>query len=168
MLYKQAIKTFTSDINEEMKNRQVILDFIKNNPDILTRNNKIAHLTGSAMVFNHNFTKTLMIHHNIYQSWGWTGGHADGQEDLLKVAVKEAKEETGLERLTIFYRIRLFLWIFCQCLAITKMENTYLLTCIFSLCYALQANEEDQVFVKPDEEQRVVSWIVLDEIEKLC
>ena len=38
-----------------------------------------------------------MIHHNIYNSWGWTGGHADGNSDLIKVAIKEAQEETGIK-----------------------------------------------------------------------
>ena len=38
-----------------------------------------------------------MIHHNIYNSWGWTGGHADGDSDLIKVSIKEAKEETGIK-----------------------------------------------------------------------
>ena len=37
-----------------------------------------------------------MIYHNIYQSWGWTGGHCDGEEDVLSVAIRELKEETGI------------------------------------------------------------------------
>ena len=37
-----------------------------------------------------------MLYHNIYQSWSWSGGHADGEGDLLSVAMKEVKEESGL------------------------------------------------------------------------
>ena len=37
-----------------------------------------------------------MVYHNIYNSWSWTGGHADGETDLLSVAIREAKEETGI------------------------------------------------------------------------
>ena len=40
-----------------------------------------------------------MVYHNIYNSWSWTGGHADGEEDLLAVAIREAQEETGLQKL---------------------------------------------------------------------
>ena len=40
-----------------------------------------------------------MIFHKIYNSWSWTGGHADGDSDLLKVAIKEASEETGLKNI---------------------------------------------------------------------
>ena len=38
-----------------------------------------------------------MAYHNIYHSWAWTGGHADGEKDLLSVAIREAKEETGIK-----------------------------------------------------------------------
>ena len=56
----------------------------------------MAHMTASSWIVNEDYTKVLMIYHNIYNSWAWTGGHADGDEDLLHVAVKEAREETGL------------------------------------------------------------------------
>ena len=45
---------------------------------------------------NESHDKILGIYHKIYQSWGWVGGHADGNADLLAVAVKEVQEETGL------------------------------------------------------------------------
>ncbi len=41
-----------------------------------------------------------MIHHNIYNSWAWTGGHSDNEKDQLKVAIKELKEETGVKNPT--------------------------------------------------------------------
>ncbi len=34
-------------------------------------------------------TKTLMVHHNIYNTWAWTGGHADGDKDMLEIAIKD-------------------------------------------------------------------------------
>ena len=40
-----------------------------------------------------------MAHHNIYRVWAWTGGHADGESDLLSVALREAREETGVTHL---------------------------------------------------------------------
>ena len=49
-------------------------------------------MTSSGLIFNKNLDKILMVHHNIYNTWSWTGGHADGEDDLLKVAIKEAKE----------------------------------------------------------------------------
>ena len=61
---------------------------INKNDDVLVRDNEIAHITSSGFIVNKLRTKVLMIHHNIYNSWGWTGGHADGDEDLLYVAMK--------------------------------------------------------------------------------
>lgn len=88
-------------VNEQDKNdRKVILDYINDYKDnILTRDNEIAHMTSSAFILNKTCDKVLMIHHNIYNTWTWTGGHADGEEDLLTTAIKEAMEETGLKKL---------------------------------------------------------------------
>ncbi|GHU00429.1 NUDIX hydrolase [Alphaproteobacteria bacterium] len=64
--------------------------------NIYTRDNVIGHVCASAFVLNQEHTKVLMAHHNIYNSFAWLGGHADGEPDLLAVAVKEAREESGL------------------------------------------------------------------------
>ena len=53
-------------------------------------------MTASAWVVNRERTKVLMVYHNIYNSWSWLGGHADGETDLLSVAVREVKEEAGI------------------------------------------------------------------------
>ena len=67
------------------------------NPDCLDRTNQIAHFTTSIWVANKERTKTLMVYHNIYNSWSWIGGHADGEEDLSQVALRELEEETGVK-----------------------------------------------------------------------
>lgn len=61
------------------------------------------HFSASAMIFNPSMTKTLLIYHKLYDSWGWTGGHMDGETDFLTVAIKEAQEETGLVELKPLY-----------------------------------------------------------------
>ena len=48
---------------------------------------------------NGDGTRVLMAHHNLYRVWAWTGGHADGDGDLLSVALREAREETGVEHI---------------------------------------------------------------------
>ena len=48
-------------------------------------------------VVNPQRTKVLMVYHNIYDSWSWSGGHADGEEDLAAVAMRELEEETGVQ-----------------------------------------------------------------------
>ncbi len=83
----------------ERVDKEVMLDFIKKNEDVTTRNNKIAHFTTSAWIVNKKRDKVLMIHHNIYNSWAWVGGHADGDDNLERVIKKEIEEETGLVNL---------------------------------------------------------------------
>ena len=68
---------------------------------LLLRDCAYAHMTASSIIVNGARTKTLMAFHKIYQSWAWTGGHADGETDLLHVAMREAKEETGIEHLRL-------------------------------------------------------------------
>lgn len=81
---------------QERRDRELILDFIRQNDDAFLRSNRIAHITASAWVTNPTRDRVLMVYHKIYRSWSWCGGHADGDRDLLRVALKECREETGL------------------------------------------------------------------------
>ena len=81
---------------QEMRDKQEILRFLERNDDAFLRQNRIAHMTASAWVVNPGRDKVLMVYHKIYDSWSWTGGHADGEEDLLAVALREVTEETGV------------------------------------------------------------------------
>lgn len=81
---------------QERHDQALILDFLSRNEDAFLRSNRLAHMTASAWIVNPARTKTLMVYHKLYDSWSWTGGHADGETDLLAVALKEAQEETGI------------------------------------------------------------------------
>ena len=70
--------------------------------NILTRENEEAHVSASAWVMNETLDQVLMAYHNIYQSYSWLGGHADGDPDLFAVALREAKEESGITELAPF------------------------------------------------------------------
>jgi len=87
--------------NQENQDKKVILDFIQQFPhNILSRDNEFAHITSSGFIMNETLDKVLMVHHNIRNTWAWTGGHVDGDSNFLHVAIKEAKEETGVKGLT--------------------------------------------------------------------
>lgn len=95
--YRKAISDYIPVNMQEKSDKKIMLDYIDAfHQNILKRENKIAHMTSSALILNESLDKILMIHHNIYNTWTWTGGHADGDADMLTVAVKEAKEETGI------------------------------------------------------------------------
>ena len=74
-----------------------ILQWMERYGDQLLTRMPEGHLTAAGFIFNPERTKALMIYHNIYRSWAWTGGHADGERDLLAVALRETREESGLE-----------------------------------------------------------------------
>ncbi len=73
--------------------------FVEAHPDCLLRTQLSGHLTGSAWVVNASRTRTLLTHHRKLDKWLQLGGHADGDPDLLAVALREAGEESGLTRL---------------------------------------------------------------------
>ena len=96
-MFKKQIQSYVPMNEQEVQDQKVILNYIKLfEHNILTRENEFAHLTSSGFILNEARDKVLMIYHNLYNSWAWTGGHADGEADLLAVAIKEAKEETGV------------------------------------------------------------------------
>mgnify|MGYP002545656489 CR=1 FL=1 len=82
---------------QEAVDRDVMLHFLRENTDAFTRENLVAHFTASSWIVNSSRTHALMAWHNLYRAWSWTGGHADGETDLLSVALREAREETGVE-----------------------------------------------------------------------
>ena len=95
----QEIERFVPGCEQEERDRAVMLRFLHEHPDALLRENESAHLTASAWVLSPDRTRVVMVWHNLYRSWSWAGGHADGEEDLLAAAMREVTEETGLRRL---------------------------------------------------------------------
>lgn len=99
-MYVDDIKAFVPQTPAEAADQRQILDYVNQFPDtILTRENPIAHITASSFILSRDGNWVLMAHHNIYRVWAWTGGHADGDGDLLSVALREAREETGAEHI---------------------------------------------------------------------
>ena len=79
--------------------RQAMLDFAAAHPDCFERSNLVGHFTASAWLLDKTGTKALLMHHRKLDRWFQLGGHADGDADLLRVAVKEAQEESGVEHI---------------------------------------------------------------------
>ena len=146
---------------QEEKDKALILEWIRQNENAFSRENKVAHMTASAWVVNPERDKVLMVYHNIYDSWSWLGGHADGETDLLSVALREVKEEAGitkvhpvseeifsLESLTVDGHVK---------------KGTYVSSHLhLNATYLLEADSEEAVSIKADENSGV-AWFSPEE-----
>lgn len=90
------IRAYTPSCEQEVRDREQMLQIMRNSTNCLSRENTVAHFTVSAWTVNPERSKTLLVYHNIYDSWSWVGGHSDGEADLCSVAKRELEEETGI------------------------------------------------------------------------
>lgn len=98
--WAEPIVRFQAGDDREAQEQRMILEMIDRLGDaILTRESEIAHMTASSIIVSPDRRRTLMAFHRIYNSWAWTGGHADGESDFEAVARREAQEETGISGL---------------------------------------------------------------------
>ena len=97
MKLKEEIEKYVPYDEQEERDKEQMLKFINSFDDVLTRNNIFGHFSASAFVVNKEKTKMIVVYHIINDGWIYPGGHADGEEDLLSVAVREVEEETGLK-----------------------------------------------------------------------
>ncbi len=98
-MLREQLEKYIPFNEQEERDRQIMLRIMDTCDDYLLRSNETAHFTASAWIVNRSGNRVLLIYHNIYNSWTWTGGHADGEENLLRAALREAEEETGLKNL---------------------------------------------------------------------
>ena len=96
-MLKDEINAYIPFNEQEEKDKEQFLKFMEKFDDVLTRNNVLAHFSASAFVVNKERTKMLVVYHIINDGWIYPGGHADGIDDLLQVALREVEEETGLK-----------------------------------------------------------------------
>ena len=156
-----ALSRYIPCCEQERQDKDVMLYFLRQNPDALLRENKTAHFTASAWLLNHAHDKALMVWHNLYRSWSWTGGHADGEADLLCVALREAQEETGLVEIAPASRDIFSL----EVLTVDGHEKrgVYVPSHLhLNVTYLLCADEAQPLRQKPDENSGV-QWFWLDD-----
>ena len=158
------LKKYNPLNDQEAGDKAEIIRRLESGEELFSRENSSAHFTASAWVVNKDKTKVLMAYHNLYDSWAWLGGHADGEQDLLKVAIKEVKEESGLTNVTPvtedIYSMEI--------LAVSGhyKKGKYVPSHLhLNLTYLLEADENEPLTVKPDENSQVGWFTPKDAIE---
>ena len=156
-----AIAAFKPSCPQEEADRELMLRALAGLRTPFSRASLTAHFTASAWIVNPARTKVLMVYHNLYDSWAWTGGHADGDADLLAVALREAREETGVEALRPvdgdIYSL--------ESLTVDGHEKhgAYVPSHLhLNVTYLLEADDTQPLRVKPDENSGV-RWFTLEE-----
>ncbi len=166
MNLQEVIAAYRPFNEQEARDQEQMLDLLRYAPDLLLRKNTAAHFTASAWVVSPQRDKVLLCWHNIFRSWAWLGGHADGEADLLSVALREVKEESGLvhvrpvsidpfslETLTVDGHIK---------------RGAYVSSHLhLNVTYLLEADPEEAVRSKPDENSGV-RWFDMEEGLAAC
>lgn len=163
MLYFEDINSYIPVNEQEEADLMVIKKFINDFKDYaLDRNNIYGHLTASAWVINKTGTKVLLNYHNIYKNWGWLGGHADNDKDLLNVALKEVNEESGLKNIIPVYNHPISL----EILPVSYHYKNAKFVCShlhYNLTYLIIADEHESLTIKPDENSGL-KWVDIDNV----
>ena len=145
---------------QEASDRQRMLQALDTFDDCFSRENPFGHFTASAWIVNPARDRVLMIYHNIYDAWSWTGGHADGERDLLSVACREAMEETGLTQVNPLSDGIFSL----EVLGVNghTKRGQYISSHVhWNVTYLLEADDTAAIRQNPDE-NRDVAWFPLD------
>lgn len=153
----QDIRNYIPINQQEAADQEQMLRYMAAHADYLERENQTAHFTASIWTVNKERTRTLMVYHNIYDSWSWIGGHADGNADLRSVAMRELQEETGvrnavlvspdifsLEILTVDGHVRRGIYV---------PSHLHL-----NITYLAEAEEGEALIVNKEENQAVKWW----------
>ena len=145
----------------EQADQQAILRYIRGH-DACFERSSIAHMACSIWVVDPSLEKTLLVYHNIYDSWSWIGGHADGEQNLAAVALRELAEETGVAHAVL---------VPCGIYSLDVLtvdghvkRGSYVSSHLhLNVTYLALADPHEQVRVKPDENSGV-RWVSLDEV----
>ena len=162
--WARIIADFEPKDGREAAERAEMLRLIERFGDaLLSRENAFAHMTASSIIVNRARTKTLMAYHKIYQSWAWTGGHMDGENDFEAVARREAQEETGISGLRRLGNGAASIEIL-PVWAHVKRGRDVGSHLHLNVSYLFEADDALPLAVKEDENS-AVGWIEVDKLE---
>ncbi|MGL4990682.1 MAG: NUDIX hydrolase [Sarcina sp.] len=164
MNYIDMIKNYKTETLAEISDKTIILELLDKFDDLLFRENKIAHFTSSAFAVNKEKNKALMIHHNIFDSWSFTGGHTDGDPNVINVALRELEEESGVKHYKLLSSTPISLDII-HVKGHMKNGNYVSPHLHLSFSFLVEVDENDKLTIKEDENSNV-AWIPLEKLNE--
>ena len=157
----QDIQNYKPFNEQEAVDQATMLQYMRENSNYLDRANQIAHFSTSIWTVNKERTKTLLVYHNIFNSWSWIGGHADGVEDLRSVALRELQEETGVANATLIspgiYSLEIIVVDGHVKKGLYVPSHLHL-----NVTYLAEANENETLTINRDENKAVQWWPLED------
>ncbi len=92
----RLLENYHPNSDDELCSKELIKSFVSSNEDCFLRSNLAGHITASCWLLSPKRDEVLLTHHKKIGLWLQLGGHADGDSDVLAVALKEAEEESGI------------------------------------------------------------------------
>lgn len=163
MNLRKEIEEFQPIDAQEIQDKITFLKWMDTYDNLLIRENSFCHFSSTALVLNKEKDKMLVVYHKINDGWIYPGGHADGEENLLNVAIREVEEETGQTASILsssIFAIQIFP-------VKGHMKNGKYVSAHTHLdvIYLLEANDKQELSFRK-EESNGVKWTSLKNIEE--
>jgi len=159
-LLLDQLSVYQATHTDEADTVERFIRFVASQPECFERSLAIGHITGSAWIVTPDGSEVLLTHHRKLDRWLQLGGHADGDPDVVAVALKEAREESGLEDFELVGDGIFDLDI--HPIPARKNEPEHL---HYDVRYVFRANGHTDFTVS--EESHDLRWVPIDEVQTL-
>ncbi len=150
------LHSYQTQFSEEKGFVVRFLELLKSK-DAFERTHLPGHITGSTWIINKDKDQVLLVHHAKLNKWVQSGGHTDGDENVLQVALREAEEETGLKNFKIVPTI------FDIDIHTIPARKDFPEHQHYDIRYLVEADMSEPIVVS--EESHDVKWIPLNKLE---
>jgi 8-oxo-dGTP pyrophosphatase MutT (NUDIX family) len=155
----RGLKKYNSAFVEENLFVPQFLELL-NHPDAFQRHHLPGHVTGSSWILDQSKQHVLLVHHGTLNKWLQPGGHADGEEDVLNVALREAQEETGLKKFKLLREE-----IFDLDIHPIPARGNFPDHLHYDIRFLFEADKNEQIIVS--DESHDVAWLALSQLDTL-
>jgi 8-oxo-dGTP pyrophosphatase MutT (NUDIX family) len=136
-------------------------EFVAGHPRCFERQLAVGHVTGAAWIVSGDCSRVLLTHHRKLDRWLQLGGHCDGDPDTLRVALREAHEESGLQTLRVLDSRVFDLDVHAIPARASEPAHEH-----YDVRFLIEADANEPLVVS--NESKALEWIALDALERLC